>query len=256
MHLGYNLTWDSFPEHLGSIFQDLSNSNRFSDVTLICDDQKLYKSHKFILSASSDVFKAIFSDESQSPPMIYLRGVSHKDLELILSFVYTGQVTFEQERLSEFLNVAKDLKIYGIENSTDSIDELDMQVDKLKSEEDIVDSSKDARCKDALSEMLPLDSEKLFNPKDPQKRKAQCPTCLKVYNNKTKLKIHYENKHEGVRWPCNQCDKQFGEKSILHKHMRAVHGGVRFICKLCDYEAPCQRSLKHHMYSHNTEEIN
>ena len=139
MHLGYNLTWDSFPEHLDSIFQDLSKSNRFSDITLVCDDQKLYKSHKFILSASSDVFKAIFSNETQSPPMVYLRGVSHTDLALILSFVYTGQVTFEQERLSEFLKVAKDLKIYGIENNTDSIDELGMQEGKLKSEVDWVD---------------------------------------------------------------------------------------------------------------------
>ena len=125
MHLGYNLTWDSFPEHLCSIFQDLSKSHRFSDVTLVCDDQKLYKSHKFILSASSDVFKAIFSDESQSPPMIYLRGVSHEDLELILCFIYRGQVTFEQERLSKFLEVAKDLKIHGIDYNSDSSDDID-----------------------------------------------------------------------------------------------------------------------------------
>ena len=215
MHLGYNLTWDSFPEHLDSIFQDLSKSNRFSDITLVCDDKKLYKSHKFILSASSDVFKAIFSNETQSPPMIYLRGVSHIDLALILSFVYTGQVTFEQERLSEFLKVAKDLK----------------------------------------TEMLPLDSEKLFNPKDPKKRKVQCPTCLKIYNNKTKLKINRENKHEGVRWPCDQCDKQFREKSVLQKHIKGVHEGVRFNCKLCDFEAPYQSSLLSHMKNHNKDKI-
>ena len=157
MHLGYNLTWDSFPEHLGSIFQDLSKSNRFSDITLVCDDQKLYKSHKFILSASSDVFKAIFSNETQSPPMIYLRGVSHIDLALILSFVYTGQVTFEQERLSEFLKTAKDLKIYGIEQKTDNTDELNIKMD---SEEDNVDSSKEYMeyTEGELTEMLPLDS--------------------------------------------------------------------------------------------------
>ena len=147
--------------------------------------------------------------------MIYLRGVSHKDLELILTFVYTGQVTFEQERLSEFLKAAKDLK----------------------------------------TEMLPLDSEKLFNPKDPKKRKVQCPTCLKIYNNKTKLKIHRENKHEGVRWPCDQCDKQFREKSVLQKHIKGVHEGVRFNCKLCDFEAPYQSSLLSHMKNHNKDKI-
>lgn len=255
MHLGYNLTWDSFPGHLGSIFQDLSKSNRFSDITLVCDEQKIYKSHKLILSASSDVFKAIFSDETQSPPMIYLRGVSHKDLELILSFIYRGQVTFEQERLSAFLEVSKDLEIHGIDYNPDSSNKLDIQVDKLKSEDDGVDLSQEY-LEDELTEMLPLDSEKLFNPKDPQRRKAQCPTCLKIYNNKTKLKIHYENKHEGIRWPFEQCDKQFPEKSTLQKHIRAAHGSASFNCKLCDFEAPCRRSLKDHMRNHNTEDIN
>ena len=255
MHLGYNFTWDSFPEHLGSIFQDLSKSNRFSDITLVCDDKKIYRSHKFILSASSDVFKAIFSDETNSPPMIYLRGVSHKDLELILSFVYTGQVTFEQERLSEFLKAAKDLKIHGIEQKTDNTDEFDTKMDSV---EDNVDSSKEYMeyTEGALTEMLPLDSEKLFNPKDPKKRKAQCPTCLKIYMNKTKLKIHHENKHEGVRWPCDQCDKQFRERAVLQKHIKGVHEGVRFNCKLCDFEAPYQSSLINHMKNHKTDKIN
>ena len=187
--------------------------------------------------------------------MIYLRGVSHKDLELILSFVYTGQVTFEQERLSEFLKAAKDLKIYGIDQKTDNTDELDTKIDSV---EDNVDSSKEYMeyTEGALTEMLPLDSEILFNPKDPKKRKAQCPTCLKIYMNKTKLKIHRESKHEGVRWPCDQCDKQFREKSVLQKHIKGVHEGVMFNCKLCDFEAAYQSSLINHMKNHKTDKIN
>ena len=75
-------------------------------------------------------------------------------------------------------------------------------------------------------------------------------------NNKTKLKIHRENKHEGVRWPCDQCDKQFREKSVLQKHIKGVHEGVRFNCKLCDFEAPYQSSLINHMKNHKTDKIN
>ena len=197
MHLGYNLTWDSFPEHSESIFKELCKSKRFCDITLVCDDQKLYKAHKLVLSASSDVFKTILSEETHSVPMIYLRGVSHKDLELILSFVYTGQVTFEQEKLDEFLKVANDLKIYGI----DPRDKLGMKVDKVKTEEDCVDSQEEPEdlfiLTNSYSQMLPLNSDKLFNPNDPKKRKAQCPSCFKIYSNKTKMKIHYGSKHEG-----------------------------------------------------------
>ena len=250
MHLGYNLTWDSFPEHSESILKELCKSKRFCDITLVCDDQKLYKAHKLVLSASSDVFKTILSVETHSLPMIYLRGVSHKDLELILSFVYTGQVTFEQERLDEFLKVANDLKIYGIDPS----DEFGMKVDKVKTEEECVDSHEEPEDQFTLTEMLPLNSEKLFNPKNPKKRKAQCSTCFKIYSNKTKMKIHYESKHEGLRWPCEQCDHQLADKSALQKHIKAVHEGVRFNCTLCDFEGSYKSSVTNHMKTHNTVE--
>ena len=251
MHLGYNLTWDSFTEHSESIFKELCKSKRFSDITLVCDNQKFFKAHKFILSASSDVFKTIFNDETPHLPMIYLRGVSQTDLELILTFVYTGQVSFEQERLDEFLKVANDLKIYGIDPS----DILDTKGDRVKTEEDGVDSDEEPEDQDILTKMLPLNSEKLFNPKNPKRRKAQCPTCLKIYNNQTKLRIHHESKHEGVRWPCEHCEYQLTDKSALQKHMKKFHEDVRFNCSLCDFDSAYPSGLTKHMKTHTSDEV-
>ena len=251
MPLGYNLTWDSFTEHSESIFKELCKSKRFSDITLVCDNQKFFKAHKFILSASSDVFKTIFNDETPHLPMIYLRGVSQTDLELILTFVYTGQVTFEQERLDEFLKVANDLKIYGIDPS----DILDTKGDRVKTEEDGVDSDEEPEDQDILTKMLPLNSEKLFNPKNPKRRKAQCPTSLKIYNNQTKLRIHHESKHEGVRWPCEHCEYQLTDKSALQKHMKKFHEDVRFNCTLCDFDSAYPSGLTKHMKTHTSDEV-
>ena len=183
MHVGYNLSWNSYSEHLDALTQDLCKSSRFSDITLICDDHRFHKAHKFILSASSDVFKTILCNDLYSPSMIYLRGIHHRDLELILSFIYNGQVAFEQDRLQQFLNVAKDLQIYGIEDSPPP-SPYDAQDNISKREADLKDEEyEEVAAKETLHEMLPLDSVKLFNPKNPKIRKAQCPVCKNIYNN-------------------------------------------------------------------------
>ena len=46
--------------------------------------------------------------------VIYLRGVLSKELESILQFIYLGQATFYQDRMNEFLNVAKILEIKAL----------------------------------------------------------------------------------------------------------------------------------------------
>ena len=91
-------------------------SNELTDVTLVSDDKKQFKAHKIVLSASSPVFKSIISDNLSSP-IIYLRGIQSYEIESILQFIYLGQATFYQERMNEFLNVAKSFQIKEISHS-------------------------------------------------------------------------------------------------------------------------------------------
>ena len=87
----------------------LMSSDTFTDVTLVCDDQKQLKAHKVILSAFSSVFKNIFTQNNI--PLIYLRGIDYSEMESIIQFIYLGETAFYQERLEVFLKVAKDLDI-------------------------------------------------------------------------------------------------------------------------------------------------
>ena len=48
---------------LGDQLSEAFNGGDFSDVTLICGEKR-FSCHKFILSARSDVFKAMFSHEN------------------------------------------------------------------------------------------------------------------------------------------------------------------------------------------------
>lgn len=42
---------------------------------------------------------------------MYLRGVQYSEMESIMQFIYIGEATFYEERMDEFLAVAKSLEI-------------------------------------------------------------------------------------------------------------------------------------------------
>merc|ERR1712058_196741 len=127
------------------MMQTLMDSNKSTDVTLVCNDKTKFKAHKFVLSACSPVFESIIEDlPHREDSFIYLRGVQSQELKSILQFMYLGQATFYQDRMNEFLDVAKILEIKEISNDVDcDVDALKDQVNdeniQLKSEENVHD---------------------------------------------------------------------------------------------------------------------
>ena len=112
----FNISWHTYEVHLKEMLQEMFMSPNFSDVTIVCDDQKKIKAHRNVLSASSPIFKNILQQhgEESKHPIIYLRGIQHSEMESIMQFVYYGQATFYQERINELLAVAKNLEIKGL----------------------------------------------------------------------------------------------------------------------------------------------
>ena len=110
----YNLNWHTYTDHLREMLHEMMKSNELTDVTLVCDDKRKFKAHKIVLSACSSVFKSIVNDLPQNSSVIYLKGIKHQEMESILEFMYLGVATFYQERMNEFLNVAKNLEIKEI----------------------------------------------------------------------------------------------------------------------------------------------
>merc|ERR1712126_502462 len=115
----YNLKWHTFSDHLRNMLHEMMKSNELTDVTLVCDDKIHIKAHKIVLSACSPVFKDILNDLPQNNSVIYLRGIHHQEMESILEFIYLGVATFHQERMNEFLTVAKSLEIKEISKNVE-----------------------------------------------------------------------------------------------------------------------------------------
>jgi len=109
----FNLTWHTFSSHGKDLFRELMETQAFSDVILVSDDQHQFRAHKFMLSSCSSVFQNLLESNPQNMT-IYLRGIHHQELQSILQFIYLGEASFYQERMNEFLNVAKDLNIKEI----------------------------------------------------------------------------------------------------------------------------------------------
>ena len=260
MQLGYNIVWDGFTDHVQGMLRDLNEFDYFTDVTIVCDDQKMLKAHRFILSASSDVFRTMLNGNSNPHAFIYLRGIQHKEMELILKYIYSGQVTFENEMFRDFLNVAKDLKIKELNLENEYLNQSlkgDDENSPHTKPEQVEYDTKNVSTSDKMPSNTSVngDPEPLFNPNNPKIPKVQCPDCNKILSTKKRLKVHIQSKHEGMRWPCNQCDFKAWERCTLNSHYRTVHQfdqPIKFKCVNCDYETLHKGDLNVHTKKHHT----
>ena len=122
------LRWNDFEANVSVAFRELRDEADFFDVNLACDDTPAHarplQAHKVILSACSGFFKKVLREQMANAgpagllatPYLYLRGVRYDNLELLLDFMYHGEVNVCQEQLSSFLETATDLEIKGLTN--------------------------------------------------------------------------------------------------------------------------------------------
>ena len=106
------LQWHSYSDHLKGALSEMMFSSEFADVTLVTDDKQQIRAHRNILGACSPVFKSILQiDSNNTNQVIFLMGIQHSEMESIMQFIYLGEARFNEERMSEFLTVSKNLEI-------------------------------------------------------------------------------------------------------------------------------------------------
>jgi len=110
------LKWNDFERNISSSFQDIKNDEDFLDVTIACDDNQI-RAHKLVLSACSPFFRSFLKKNPHQHPLLYLKGVKHEHLLLVLNFMYHGEVNVAQEELNSFLAVSEDLQVKGLTQS-------------------------------------------------------------------------------------------------------------------------------------------
>lgn len=72
-----------------------------------------------VLSACSPYFQQLFINHPEKHPIVILRDIPYADMKSLLDFMYRGEVSVDQERLSAFLRVAESLRIKGLTEVND-----------------------------------------------------------------------------------------------------------------------------------------
>lgn len=104
---------------LPSLFEDMYLNERLVDVTLSCSDGQL-QAHKLVLAACSPYFSGIFDKLPNQFhfPIVVLQEMKLEDLRLVVEFMYRGELTLAQDRLTSLMKTTEFLRINGL--STDS----------------------------------------------------------------------------------------------------------------------------------------
>ena len=80
------LRWNDLENNISSSFRELRDDKDFFDITLVCDDNQL-EAHKVILSACSPFFRTVLKKNPHQHPLLYLKGVTYRELLPVLNFM-------------------------------------------------------------------------------------------------------------------------------------------------------------------------
>jgi actin-binding protein IPP len=173
-----------------SNLNDLRLNSRFCDVEIIAED-KIFQAHRAVLAASSPYFQAMFTGGlcEKDQHSVELHGISSYIFEILLNFIYSGEVIITQNNVQELMVAAdmvglseivmgctefliKELHplnaigIYGFaddhnwtELKTAAVQYIENNFPKVCKEDEVYDLQKDTIIMFLSSENLKIDSE-------------------------------------------------------------------------------------------------
>ena len=195
-------------------------------------------------------------------------------MESILQFIYSGEASFYQDRMYDFLQAARSLEIEEIFNvASDSPDSDSDDHDEPTNEI----TGADTQMEENLEKTHETDSDDYDKPTGKvagaytqveenlektletgnEKRKVKsksevslffCRSCEKTFTRNSTLKLHEETVHEGIKYnfKCQKCPKEFAHLATLKQHGEVVHEGIKYKCKECPKEFSIVQNLKNH----------
>jgi len=99
--------------------EELCESEEYTDVTLAAGS-KFFPAHKLVLSICSPYFRQLFKRLGKDKPVIYLKDVDPKHLDLLLQYMYKGEIKVQENELVSVLNTAQGLEIKGLSENSDT----------------------------------------------------------------------------------------------------------------------------------------
>jgi len=93
--------------------EELCEGEEYTDVTLAAGT-KFFPAHKLILSICSPYFRQLFKKLGRDKTVIYLKDVDPNHLDLLLQYMYKGEIRVKESDLVSILRTAQGLDIRGL----------------------------------------------------------------------------------------------------------------------------------------------
>ena len=102
------------------VFGDFINDERFTDVTLTCEDGKQIEAHKVVLVSTSPFLLDLLKKNKHSNTLIYMKGIKSENMEAMVDFLFKGEANLSQENLASFLALAEEMRLKGLRSKEES----------------------------------------------------------------------------------------------------------------------------------------
>ena len=234
------LKWNDFQQNVSKTFSQLRQQTELFDVTLVSSDQKQVSAHRLVLSACSEFFKNIFYSNTHSHPLLYLDGVDSAEVNLLLDYVYNGEVKIYQEFLDRFLEIANKFKLDGL-LATGDVDSKPSEIFKQDPNEfyhtdletigrknfNIHDENVKDRSMKVMNQSFEANNSEIDSKFDElvlrENNTWRCTVCEKTSNSKFNIKRHLEIHLSGLSYDCHICGKNLRSSNALQLHKSRMH---------------------------------
>jgi hypothetical protein len=116
---GFDLKWRNHVPEVFNVLRNLRDKEAFSDVLLYCDGEQ-FPAHKMMLAACSTFFERMLSNLPSEKAKTLVMSETRPDLlQLVLDFMYNGEVFVETSVLQAFMETAERLEVRGLRKSDD-----------------------------------------------------------------------------------------------------------------------------------------
>ena len=115
----FEIKWNNHAHESFGVLYRFQREDRFSDVTLHCEDRCI-QAHRVVLAACSSYFERVLdritgdSSQSNNHIAIVLKGVPGELAEYCIQFIYYGDAVVPCNKLAEFVALAQELEIRGL----------------------------------------------------------------------------------------------------------------------------------------------
>ena len=193
-----------------------------------------------------------------SQMVIFLRGIQHDVMEMVLKFMYQGEVSIRREEVNEFANVAKSLAIK--EFCVEDEDKVQRDINGLVTHPSSYVNLKREK-EGELNACIQVESNTIADDNENVKQSVDNNENINLESDQNNSVIHFKPNNELIvsskvgqdllKYSCDQCKVQFTHKGALKQHILVKHEGISNQCSKCDYKASRKYLLDNHIESNH-----